>query len=74
MTTRSKKVSLVLAIVATVLGLTIFGTYLANGYSWAAVIRLLTLPQCMIGYAVALAGLLCWIVHKVLAQGDDYHD
>lgn len=73
LTGRARRALFVTAALVLALALGLFGTYLANGRSLEAVVRLLTLPQCLIAYVIGGAILICLILHRALRQ-DDYYD
>lgn len=72
-TTKFKKVFCLSGIIILAIVLGLLGAYLGNNCSWEAVIKLLTLPQCIIGYVIAGFALICLILHQGLRQ-DKYQD
>lgn len=72
-TTKLKKIFCLSGVITLTVFLGLLGTYLGNNCSWEAVIKLLTLPQCIIGYVIVGFALICLVLHQGLRQ-DKYHD
>lgn len=73
-TSKLKKIVGFGSVLLLVVVLAILGTYLSNGNDWGAVIRLLTLPQCIIAYVILGAAGICYGFHMLLRQDDNNGD